>query len=270
MAANSKIEWTDHTFNPWWGCEPVSPGCLNCYARTLATRTGHAVWGSDPAAYRFFSAKHFAEPLKWDADAGKLGRKARVFCGSMCDIFQRHDGAAAPEKHLSTYRGMVFDLIDRTPNMIWLLLTKRPENFDLVPDSWSDAWPNNAWAMTTICNQAEADRNVPLLLKCPSAVRGVSVEPMLGWVNLSPYLVGHEDNGVVMGRPVGTCVGYTPPIDWVICGPETGPGRRPCYWAAVRSLRDQCVASGVKFFLKRGPNGDGFLDGREWREFPEC
>src|ERR1700704_5109229 len=82
MAKNSHIEWTHHTFNPWWGCKKVSPACDNCYAELWAKRMGHQLWGTD-APRRFFGDAHWREPLKWNEEAGLAGHRERVFCASM-------------------------------------------------------------------------------------------------------------------------------------------------------------------------------------------
>ena len=121
MGVETKIAWTDHTFNPWWGCVKVSPGCANCYAETFAKRTGHAVWGAETDR-RFFGDKHWAEPVKWNLAAAKAGVRRRVFCGSMCDVFE------GPRPLLDDWRDQLWTLIRYTPNLDWLLLTKRPES----------------------------------------------------------------------------------------------------------------------------------------------
>src|SRR5258708_7584279 len=117
MGKNSHIEWTHHTFNPWWGCTKVSPACDNCYAEAWAKRVGNDVWGSK-APRRFFSDSHWKEPLKWQAQAAEEEERARVFCASMADVFE-----ARPE--LDAPRARLWKLIESTPNLDWLLLTKR-------------------------------------------------------------------------------------------------------------------------------------------------
>src|SRR5579859_1859246 len=120
MAANSKISWTDHTFNPWWGCVKVSPACDHCYAESFSKRVGQNIWGVD-SPRRFFGDKHWTEPLKWNRDALKdFGRPARVFCASMADVFEVRDD-------LIPHRIRLFDLIKDTPNLLWNLLTKRAQ-----------------------------------------------------------------------------------------------------------------------------------------------
>lgn len=119
MGAATEIAWTDATFNPWWGCVRVSPGCENCYAESFAKRTGNAVWGVQ-APRRFFPDKHWSEPRKWNAAAEKAGIRKRVFCASMADAFERRE-------ELDPWRAKLFALIEETPWLDWQLLTKRPE-----------------------------------------------------------------------------------------------------------------------------------------------
>jgi SAM-dependent methyltransferase len=106
MGADSKIEWTDHTFNPWWGCTKVSPGCDHCYAEALAKRYGHNVWGAGNQR-RVMSQKHWQEPFKWNERARKAGRVDRVFCASMADVFDNE----APEQ----WRMALWQVIRGTP-----------------------------------------------------------------------------------------------------------------------------------------------------------
>lgn len=200
MGAESKIEWTDHTFNPWWGCNEVSPGCKNCYAKKLAARFGVG-WGIRPPR-RTFGEKHWNEPLAWNRKAKAAGVKARVFCASMGDVFEDHPTCDAERMKL-------WALIRATPNLMWLLLTKRPENIMPSLDSalarareatgasepgyhvarmlhlWVNGVPPKNVALgASIENQAAADVRVPALLGCPSAVRFLSMEPLLGGVTL--------------------------------------------------------------------------------------
>lgn len=119
MAKNSRIEWTTHTFNPWWGCVKVSPACKHCYAESWAKRVGSNVWGIK-AERRFFGDKHWSEPVKWNAAAAASGMRARVFCASMADVFE-------DRRDLDVHRIRLWKLIEATPRLDWLLLTKRPE-----------------------------------------------------------------------------------------------------------------------------------------------
>ncbi len=228
MGKNSSIEWTHHTFNPWWGCTKVSPACANCYAETFARRVGQSVWGAS-APRRFFGEAHWREPLKWNAAAAAEGERKRVFCASMADVFE-----VRPE--LDHERRKLWDLIQATPCLDWLLLTKRPESVaGIVP--WRELWPENVWVGTTVENEEWADRRLPRLARIPAARRFLSCEPLLGPLDLSRWL--RSDNPELF------------PIDWVIVGGESGPKSRPMLpvWAA--ELRDECVAAEVPFFFKQ-------------------
>lgn len=267
MGENSKIEWTHATFNPWWGCVKVSPGCEHCYAETFAKRTGHSIWG--PAATtqrRTFGDKHWQEPLKWNEDAVKAGERRRVFCASMADVFEAH-----PQLH--TERALLWVLIEQTPALDWLLLTKRPENIaDMVPSWWTtDGYPNNVWIGASVENQAAADKRIPVLATIPAEVRFLSCEPLLGPVDLTPWMGEREWTQVAPG--VRTRQG--PLVDWVIVGGESGPGARPMHPDWARSLRDQCHAAGVAYHFKqwggvRKHETGRILDGREWNEYPQA
>lgn len=229
MGQDSKIEWTHHTFNPWWGCVKVSDGCTHCYAESFSKRYGHKIWGVD-AERRFFGDKHWNEPLKWNREAEKAGERRRVFCASMADVFEnRHD--------LHEPRARLFSLIKDTPMLDWLLLTKRPKNIlDLLPQSWASL-PNNIWLGTTCENQEQADKRIPELLAVPAAIRFLSCEPLLGPVDL--FAVSKDPFGGIPG------------IDWVIVGGESGHGARTMAEMWARDLRDQCLNAGVPFFMKQ-------------------
>ena len=137
MGENSGIEWTHHTFNPWWGCIKVSDGCKHCYAETLSERFSKNIWG--PAATtdrRTFGEKHWNDPLRWNRKAEQEGIRYRVFCGSMCDWAEDHP--VAEQERLK-----LWPLIQQTPRLDWLLLTKRPERIgDLLPDDWGEGYEN--------------------------------------------------------------------------------------------------------------------------------
>jgi len=149
MAQNSSIEWTDHTFNPWWGCSKVSPACLHCYAETWAKRVGQKIWGVQ-SPRRLFGTAHWDEPVRWDAEAEASGIRRRVFCASMADVFESRS-------ELTDEREKLWMLVETTPSLDWLLLTKRPQNtFRFAP--WSDEWPNNVWVGTTVENQHWANQ----------------------------------------------------------------------------------------------------------------
>ena len=258
MGESTAISWTDHTFNPWWGCARVSPGCQNCYAEAFAKRTGHAVWG-DSAERRFFGFAHWNEPLKWDRRAAEAGRPALVFCASMADVFEDR-----PE--LDVERERLWSLIDRTPHLIWQLLTKRPQNVrPMVPLSWLDShWPSTVWIGTTVEDQQRAKERVPVLIDIPARVRFLSCEPLLGEVRLARWLWNVEVGE--SPRPSGA-------LQWVIAGGESGPRHRPLDLRHARILQRECANAGVPFLFKqvggRSPTAGGDeLDGRTWKQFP--
>jgi protein gp37 len=239
MAKDSKIEWTDHTFNPWWGCTKVSPACTNCYADAFAKRVGSRVWGPK-APRRFFGDAHWEEPLRWNRDAEREGRSQRVFCASMADVFE-------DRSDLDASRGRLWRLIAETSWLDWLLLTKRPENVSrMVPRK--SAWPENVWLGTTVEDQKWAAERVPCLVQLPAAVRFLSCEPLLGPLDVSIWLGGRSISADEW------------PIDWVIAGGESGARARPMDPAWVRALRDQCVRARVPFHFKRWGDWSPALD----------
>lgn len=222
MGANSKIEWTTHTFNPWWGCTKVSEACKNCYAETWARRVGQNVWGPKPQR-RLLSDNHWKQPLKWNRDAEGEQERPRVFCASMADVFEDRD-------ELIVHRLRLFKLIEATPNLDWLLLTKRPQNvMEMV--QWTNGWPDNVWLGTTIELQKRAEELLPALATIPAKVRFISAEPLLGPLSLEKWL--------------GTT------IDWVITGGESGPKARPASPTWFSNLHRQCMEENVAFHFKQ-------------------
>jgi len=277
MAENTKIEWAHHTFNPWEGCQNVGPGCDNCYAETRNARFagGTAVnWGPG-APRRRTSAANWNKPLRWNAEAERLGIRYRVFCASLADVFDN----AVPD----SWRMDLFKLIADTPHLDWLLLTKRIGNvmamcsrdglmFDMIGD--------RVWLGATIVNQAEADRDIPKLLAAPARVRFLSMEPLLGPVDVRRYMWPVHGwwkgpyNSYQEAKSAGAETGlkrqaivsaHARFIDWVIVGGESGSGARPMHPDWARSLRDQCAAAGTPFLFKqwgewvpRGPKSMGY------------
>ena len=223
MARDTSIEWTDHTFNPWWGCTKVSPACDHCYAEAWDKRTGGNHWGSR-ADRRPFGDKHWDEPLRWDRAAAAAGTRRRVFCASMADVFDN----AAPKGA----RDRLWYLIRSTPRLDWQLLTKRPQNVrKMLPSDWGDGYAN-VWLGTTTENQEEAERRVPHLISIEARVRFLSCEPLLGAI----FLTRDWLNGK---------------LHWIIAGGESGPKARPSNPDWFRSLRDQCAAAGLAFHFKQ-------------------
>lgn len=223
MGKDTKIEWTDSTFNPWMGCVRMSPACKNCYAETLAGRFGLAEWGAR-APRRFFGEDHWREPLRWQRTAEREGRRRRVFCASMADVFE-------DRRDLDPWRAKLGELIAATPMLDWLLLTKRPDKaVALAP--WGADWPENVWLGATAENQHWAQKRIPALAQVPARIRFVSCEPLLGPLDLSTWLAEGA-------------------VHWVIAGGESGHGARPSHPDWFRLLRDQCSASRVAFHFKQ-------------------
>ncbi|MFZ6779653.1 DUF5131 family protein [Undibacterium sp. Ji83W] len=228
MGKDTAIEWTHHTFNPWWGCVRVSAACDHCYAETWAKRLGEDVWGAKTER-RFFGDAHWKEPHKWNADAVAQGIRKRVFCASMADVFENR-----PD--LISHRLRLLELIAQTPQLDWLLLTKR---IHLVKKQLPKGYtfPSNVWLGTTVENQAEADKRIRHLLEFTTpAVRFLSCEPLLGPVDLQKYLKRNQ-------------AGIR--VDWVIAGGESGHGSRPMEPQWPDELRKQCSAAKVAFHFKQ-------------------
>ena len=258
MGEVSKIEWTDATFNPWVGCTKVSPACDHCYAEGWAKRAGSPeLWQGER---RRTTAANWRVPLKLNAKAVAEGRRIRVFCASLADVFDNQ----VPDE----WRHDLFTLIDETPMLDWQLLTKRPQNVAkmLARSQWGGL-PGNVWLGTTVENQTEAGRRIPHLLSVPAAVHFLSCEPLLGPVDLCKIRVDgqtegytdaltggfsdpdagqHEDDDEAWVNVFGAAA-----IDWVITGGESGGGSRPTHPDWFRALRDQCAAAGVPFLFKQ-------------------
>lgn len=331
MADKTSIEWTvgpDGGAGATWqivtGCDVVSPGCTNCYAMRLAgTRLRHhpsrkgltketkagPVWNG---VIRF-NAEWLTQPLQWKKPCG-------IFVAAHGDLF--HEGVE------DWMRVKAFAVMAITQRHRYYVLTKRAERmakfmrwlatvegrqaleaaarelghtFEYEGRSFLAFPLPNVWLGVSTEDQRRADERIPFLLNTPAAVRWISAEPLLGPIDIAPYLIGLEDHGVDMSRDVGSrvgaCTGWTPPLDWVVSGGESGPGARPSHPDWFRSLRDQCAGAGVPLFHKQngawvsvsevegaGPHftfPDGAtvrrvgkslagatLDGREHREFP--
>jgi protein gp37 len=254
---NSKIEWTDHTFNPWIGCTKISEGCKHCYAEALDKRWKRENWGPSATRTRT-SDENWKKPLQWNRKAEKEGKRYRVFCASLADVFEQH-----PDFHfngsMQTWRDELFHLMRVTPHLDWLVLTKRPENIrQMVPDMWYTYaegvgynWPVNVWIGTSIESQEQADKRIPELLNAPAAIRFLSCEPLLGPVEFSD-VTKRSDAVKQLGKPA------LAGIHWVIAGGESGHGARPMHPDWARSLRNQCAAAGVPFLFK------------QWGEYVPC
>lgn len=305
MAEKSKISWTHSTFNPWRGCTKVSPACKYCYADTLSQRNPATlgVWGDNGT--RVVAAESmWRQPSKWNKNATE---RQRVFCSSLADVFEDWRGYMVDSKGRILYRNRMedtngwfsgrepdvdehhvtmsdvrerlFNVIDTTPNLDWLLLTKRPENIQrfwpvartYIPEMLKHGQSReNVWLGTTVENQEYADKRIPELLRCHNLapVLFLSVEPMLGPVDLSNYLRQPWMPTKIV-KPHSVPVEYmdVPTIHWVIVGTESGAGRRPMDLTWARSLRDQCKAAGTAFFVKQLEINGKVTD--DINEFPE-
>ena len=253
---STNIEWADETWPVVTGCTPVSEGCHNCYAaRMAATRLKHHPRYEGLATIENGRAKWTGEvrlnpdvleqPLHW--------RKPRmVFVASMGDWLH----PSVPD--LVTYR--VLDTTQEAPQHTYQFLTKRADRLPIVTKRWLlgrglHEPPSNVWQGVSVENQAAADERIPWLLQTPAAVRFVSVEPMLGAINVTPWLRecggGSFPIGLPLHQPLLPRNWHQPALSWVICGGESGPGARPMHPDWARSLRDQCQAAGVPFFFKQ-------------------
>ncbi len=234
MAENSNIEWTDHTFNPWIGCTKVSPGCANCYAETLNNRMKWAEWGKGGKRKRT-SVANWRKPHQWNASAN--GLRPRVFCASLADWLDDE----VPEE----WRLDLLQLIEDTPNLDWLLLTKRIERLQ----GWGEMLPRNVWLGTSAEDQLRWDERVPILMSIPATVHFVSAEPLIGPIHMNE------------ARP-----------EWLIVGGESGPKSRPMEGEWVKHLHDQCDPRTAFFFKQWGgvnkKAAGRELDGRKHDEFP--
>lgn len=298
MSAQTGISWTDSTFNPWMGCTKVSPACDHCYAeRDMDTRLGRVKWGAGQPRVRT-SVQNWNRVLRWNHDPWCECRK----CGWRGPIKALNEGDAMPRCHgcgsfsLSAARRRVFcasladwldneveiewlvdllDLIRRTPNLDWLLLSKRIGNWrgrieaarnsgsaSVTLMNWLHDWltgspPANVWLGSTVINQEEADRDVPKLLNVPARVRFLSIEPMLGPINLDEIPpqrlhgpLSHYCQRHFPRKDCG-CDRQQPGIHWIICGGESGAHARPLDMQWVRSIVQQCKAANVPVHVKQ-------------------
>jgi protein gp37 len=255
MAEKTEIAWTDSTFNPWLGCMKVSEGCRNCYAETMMDKRYHRVeWGqmktdetqASVGTRVRTSESNWKNPVTWNARArgfaATFGRRRRVFCSSLADVFDNQ----VPEE----WRVDLWKMIRATPNLNWLLLTKRPENIEkMLPVSWRDDFDlwQHVWLGTTCEDQAAYDKRWPILRDIPAKVRFISYEPAIGPLRLPKDQVAP---------------------DWLICGGESGAGFRDMSRDWVESIRGDCQAMGAAFFFKQMAGKKPIPADLMVREFP--
>jgi protein gp37 len=270
MGENSAIEWTDHTFNPWIGCQHVSPGCDHCYAETMMDhRYGKVEWGPHGERKRT-SDENWKKPIRWNAEGRAFrrehGHRQRVFCASLADVFDNQ----VP----SRWREDLFALIRECHRLDWLLLTKRPQNIlKMLPPDWGDGYPN-VWLGITGEDQLRFDQRWTRLQKIPAVIKFVSYEPAIGPLRLPAH---------------------GPFPDWLISGGESGSGARPLKPQWIRDVIADCRHHGVAPFHKQWGSyrnnplivehgmsfeqaelvdpfgkGGGKVDNKLVREFPLC
>lgn len=257
MGRDSKIQWCHHTFNPWVGCQRVSEECANCYAAEstfvrIQRKEGRELWGNELRSERHVTSEaNWRKPLAWNRAAEEAGERHRVFCASLADVFEDRDELQGP-------RARLFRLIEETPALDWLLLTKRPDSvMAMVPEGWREGFPPNVWLGTSTGTQAAADERIRELLRCPAAVRFLSCEPLLEPVDLTDMVIDREvgeqhlDALSYHAHPDDDPDFSGATIDWVIIGGESGPQARPCDVAWIRSLVKQCREAGVAAFVKQ-------------------
>lgn len=248
---NTKIEWAEKSWNPITGCTKVSEGCRNCYAERLTKRFWPEINFNEVKLH----PDRLGQPLHWK-------KPSRIFVCSMSDLFHEDidDG----------FLCRVFDTMLAAENHTFLLLTKRPERMRGFVKRCAHGKIKNIWYGVTAENQRMADERIPILLQIPAAVRFISIEPMLGPVDLL------KSCDVVIGDnyDIPAVEGIGKYLDWVICGTESGPNRRPAKTEWIRELKNQCANAGMPFFLKQMDiNGRLVkmpeLDGQVWDECPE-
>lgn len=241
MGERTGIAWTDHTFNPWWGCAKVSAGCKNCYAETLSARFhGDRLWGVG-GDRKIASEATWREPLKWNRQAEAAGKRSRVFCASMADVFERHGNTEVNAK-LDAARARLWALIEATPHLDWQLLTKRPENIlGMVPERWLRVgvvapMPENVWLGTSVCGDASDDTMLRHL--------GRACRDLLCSV---PFL-SYEP---AVGAPGFLDSGWMDWMRWVIVGGESGRNARGFQYEWARAVIEFGKRLGVPVFVKQ-------------------
>lgn len=257
MGKDTRIEWTNNSASPWWGCVEIenNPCCDNCYARTWAKRTGWDVWGNDKPRRAIKS--YWANLDKWQRNANRDGVQRVLVFNSMNDLFEKSmpliepfaiSGTTIIATETGQLRDVLFGRISaaRYPNITFQILTKRPQNImRMVPQAWHENWPRNVWVGTSAGDQENVDRLVPHLLKVPAPVRFLSAEPLTERIDISAHIIPHfaADDPRHHPRRNG--------LEQVIVGGESGHSARPMHPDWVRDLRDQCQDYGTAFFFKQ-------------------
>ena len=226
MGTTTTIAWTEHTYSPWIGCQQVTEAeCGDCYALRWAKRHQFDVWGSLYGSSRHLT-KTGNDPRTWNREAQAQGRRVKVFCASLADVFEPHPQVAEACTRLWT-------LIEETPSLDWQLLTKRPKFIRaLVPQTWLQTRPPQVWIGTSVGTQSAAEKRIPYVLNLPASIMFLSCEPLVESITLAKWLGQHK-------------------IRWIICGGYSGAQNRPTLLSWARSLRDECRQYNVAFFMKQ-------------------
>ncbi|MHB1419524.1 MAG: DUF5131 family protein [Bacillota bacterium] len=311
----TNIEWTEYSWNPVVGCSKVSDGCTHCYAEKMAWRLSNAAFahGASESLMKYVDVvdnhghwngqirideAKLGEPLRWK-------KPRRVFVNSMGDLFHE----SVPDEFIARVwwvMGQCAGYLDpsRYRGHIFIILTKRPQRMKEWIEGWADQetrkrliesfgevydwmngpryWPamiDNVWLGVTAENQEMADQRIPILLQTQAAVRFVSIEPILGPVDLNHIQVNSAVSIDAL-RGIRHVVEYKehqfpyPKIDWIVTGAESGPYRRLANILWFRNLRDQCMAADIPFFLKQMEINDKLvkmpeLEGQSWAQFPQ-
>ena len=261
MAQNSKIEWTHHTANLWHGCTKVHEGCDNCYAETLSKRWGNDIWGNDKPRKEIKSV--WKDLAKYQKLAKEAGEMHRVFVGSMMDIFEKPMMLVDSKGFQLSYntedvRQQFWKVVEQSPNLMFLLLTKRPSNINkYISESWKENPPSNVMFGTSPVNQETADKLIVQLAKVKGK-RFISVEPQLAKVDLTAIAI---DGEIANGRLMDW-------VDWVIQGGESGHHKRPFNLEWARQMRDDCKALNTPYFFKQIDKIQAIPDELQVRMFP--
>jgi len=223
---DTTIGWTDKTYNPWIGCQQVTQEeCGDCYALRWAKRRQLDMWGSLSGSSRHLT-KTANDPRKWNKEAKEQGKRIKVFCASLSDVFEPHPQVAEARRRLWT-------LIEETPFLDWQLLTKRPKFIrNLIPQIWLQAWPRHVWIGISVGTQSAAEKRIPYILDLLAPVIFLSCEPLVQLITLESWLKLKK-------------------INWVICGGYSGAQQRPMDLSWARSLRDECKQYDIAFFMKQ-------------------
>jgi len=258
MGDTTTISWTDKTHNEWIGCQKVTEQeCDDCYAWRWAVRHHIDVWGSLSGSDRHLTKTH-DNPRRWNREAQARGRRYKVFCASLSNVFEPHPQVKEAQVRL-------WQLIEETPFLDWQILTKRPKFIrNLVPQSWLQCWPDNVWIGTSVGIQRAAEQRIPYLLDLFAPVLFLSCEPLVEEITLKKWLQLHQ-------------------IKWVTCGGYSGEQKRPMFLPWARKVRGECREYQVAFFMKqlgsvyarehglRHPKGEDiseFPDDLQIQEFP--